>query len=547
MPRDVRLPQLGQTMEEGTFVTCLVKEGDRVQKGDVLFEVETDKATLEMESPADGCVRKILITMGQTVPVGTPVLVLGEPDEEISQSYLDSLGATPAAAPVAADVRPAAPVTATAEQAAQPAATATTSAPPAASSHAPKDVRVVPLPQLGQTMEEGTIVNCLVGVGDEVHKGDVLFEIETDKATLEMESPADGFVKAIVAEVGQTLPIQAPLLILGPNEVEVPSSYIDAVRAGGTGMVAGPVAAAPATESVGAPVEATEPAEKTAPAASGRVFATPRARLVAAELGVELSSVTPATEGLRVVEADVRQAATAGTATATEDTYRLGQRIGVNRLQRIVGEKMLLSKQTIPCFYLNIQVDMTEVVKLRARLNKTGDVKLSFNDFLIKAVALGLRHYPIMTGQLDGEVIQLAPTIDVGLAIATPQGLVAPIVKDAAGKSLRDIATACKGLIERARADKLSLDDLTGGCITVSNLGGFGIDSFIPIVVPGQTSILGVGRIRDICVPADGNILVRKMMHLNLSVDHKVANGADAAQFLDFIKKTLEHTDGLEA
>jgi len=543
MPKDVRLPQLGQTMEEGTFVNYLVKEGDAVKKGDVLFEVETDKATLEMESPADGIVKKILVEMGQTVPVGTPVLVLGEADETVSQSYLQSL--TGGAAPAPASATAQAPSEPAAKPATAPTAGAAAPATPAgAPAAAPQGVRVVPLPQLGQTMEEGTVVNCLVSVGDEVHKGDVLFEIETDKATLEMESPADGFVKAIVAEVGQTLPIQAPLLILGPRDVDVSSDYIAAVRGGTAGAAPAPGKAEPAAAQAAAASEAP-PVEKTAPTTPGRVFATPRAKLVAAELGVDLSGVTPAEQGLRIVEADVRQAVASGKTPVTEAGYRLGQRIPMNRLQRIVGEKMLLSKQTIPCFYLNIQADMTAIVKLRERLNKGQEVKVSFNDFLIKAVALGLRHYPIMTGQLDGDAIVLAPTIDVGLAIATPSGLVAPIVKNAADKSLREISVACKGLIERARADKLSLDDLTGGCITVSNLGGFGIDSFIPIVVPGQTSILGVGRIRDVCVPSDGNILVRKMMHLNLSVDHKVANGADAAQFLDFVKKTLEHAEDL--
>ena len=185
---------------------------------------------------------------------------------------------------------------------------------------------------------------------------------------------------------------------------------------------------------------------------------------------------------------------------------------------------------------------MTELVKLREKLNKSSPVKISFNDFITKAVTMGLKHYPIMTGQLAGDYIQLANSIDIGLAISTPQGLVAPIVRDAFNKTLAEIATYSQGLIERARSEKLTLDDLTGGCITVSNLGGFGIDSFIPIVVPGQCSILGVGRIVETCIPMDGNILIRKMMNLNLSVDHKVANGADAAQFLDFIKKTLEHT-----
>ncbi|MBN1816172.1 MAG: 2-oxo acid dehydrogenase subunit E2 [Sedimentisphaerales bacterium] len=542
MPKEVRLPQLGQTMEEGTIVTALVKVGDTVKKGDVLFEIETDKATLEMESPAEGFVRKILIEVGQTVPVGTPVLILGRQDEEISQSYIDSLTgsetSTVSPSPVKKSSSSSAAIPASSSPAQQPAS------PPAPGAAAlPEGTRVICLPQLGQTMEEGTIVTVLIQVGDEVKKGDVLFEIETDKATLEMESPAAGFVKAVLAEVGQTLPINTPILILADKEVEIAQACIDSIKSGGP---------ATATPSPQAPVPTTaQPptAAATTPIATGgRVFASPRAKMVAAQLGLDLARISASSGAVRITEADVRKAAQGGIAPAAtmatvSAKYGLGQRIAINRLQRIVGEKMLLSKQTIPCFYLNIQVDMTELVKLRTRMNKSGDVKISFNDFIIKAVAMGLRHYPIMTGRLDGDHIQMAETIDIGLAISTDLGLVAPIVKNTGAKSLREIAVYCQGLIDRARTEKLSLDDLTGGCITVSNLGGFGIDSFIPIVVPGQTSILGVGRINDVCLPMDGNIMVRKVMNLNLSVDHKVANGADAAQFLDFVKKALEHTD----
>ncbi|MBN1126272.1 MAG: 2-oxo acid dehydrogenase subunit E2 [Sedimentisphaerales bacterium] len=539
MPKEVRLPQLGQTMEEGTIVTSLVKVGDKVSKGDVLFEIETDKATLEMESPAEGYVRKILIDVGQTVAVGTPVLILGEQNEEISQTYIDSLsGLQTSAASTPAVETP--PVPSSSTPAPSTPAQQSSPSPATGTAELPEGSRVISLPQLGQTMEEGTIVTTLIKIGDEVKKGDVLFEIETDKATLEMESPAAGFVKVILVEVGQTLPINTPILILAAKDVEISQACIESIKSGGAAPVIKPTeASAPTTaQSVEAPAERPIPT-------GGRVFASPRAKMVAAQLGVDLTRISPSPSAVRITEADVRKAAQTGTAStaAAPAKYGPGQRIAINRLQRIVAEKMLLSKQTIPCFYLNIQVDMTELVKIRTKLNKSGDVKISFNDFIIKAVAMGLQHYPIMTGHLDGDYIQLADTIDIGLAISTEQGLVAPIVKDVGTKTLREIAVYCKGLIDRTRADKLSLDDLTGGCITVSNLGGFGIDSFIPIVVPGQTSILGVGRINDVCLPMDGNIMVRKVMNLNLSVDHKVANGADAAQFLDFVKKTLEHTD----
>jgi pyruvate dehydrogenase E2 component (dihydrolipoamide acetyltransferase) len=336
-----------------------------------------------------------------------------------------------------------------------------------------KEVR---LPQLGQTMEDGTVVGCMVKVGDEVKKGDCIFEIETDKATLEMESPAGGFVKHILAEVGQTLPVGAPILVLGDKDEKVPQSFVDSLKA-------------------------------------------------------EVSTVPDAASAV------VEEAAS---------EVKLGETMPVNRLQKITAQKMLKSKQEIPCFYLTVKADVTDVVKLRNRLNKTSDVKVAYSDFILRAVAIGLEKFPVMTGQLAGDTIRLAKTIDIGLAIAVPGGLVAPIVKDVNKKDVFQIARDSKALIEKARSNKLAPADLEGGCITVSNLGAFGIESFIPIVVPGQCSILGIGRIIDTCVPDDGGFIVRRLMSMTLSVDHKVTNGAYAAQFLDFVRKLLEDASTFE-
>jgi pyruvate dehydrogenase E2 component (dihydrolipoyllysine-residue acetyltransferase) len=401
-----------------------------------------------------------------------------------------------------------------------------------------KEVR---LPQLGQTMEEGTVVNCLIKVGDEVKKGDVIFEIETDKATIEMESPAEGFVKHILAAVEQTLPIGAPLLILGEEDEEVVESFIDSL----TG------AAPPATEAVpaGQAAPAAEPAQ-TQPEPSrpaGRVMASPRAKKLAADLGVDLTAVTGTGPGGKITEQDVQKAAGAkapesAAPAAPAPQAALGKTVPLNRIQKITAERMLKSKREIPCFYLTVRADVTDLVGLRTQLNAAGGVKLSYNDFIMKAVATGLEKFPIMTGQLDAETIKLAETIGIGLAISVPDGLVAPIVKDVAKKDVPQIARDSQALIERARGGKLAPADLEGGCITVSNLGAFGIDNFIPIVVPGQCSILGIGQITDTCVPDNGNILVRKLVNMTLSVDHKVTNGAYAAQFLDFVRKLLEDT-----
>jgi pyruvate dehydrogenase E2 component (dihydrolipoamide acetyltransferase) len=397
-----------------------------------------------------------------------------------------------------------------------------------------KEVR---LPQLGQTMEEGTIVGYMVNVDDEVKKGDVIFEVETDKATLEIESPDDGFVKHVLAEVGQTLAVGEPILILGDRDEEVRQSFIDSLKGK---AAAAPVSAAPAATE--APAEAAAAVTEPAKPAS-KVKVSPRAKKLAKDLGVDLATVTGTGPAGKITEQDVKEAAAKPSeeVTAAEEV-KPGATIRVNKLQKITAQKMLQSKRQIPCYYLNVRADVTELVELRTKLNESGDMKVSYNDFIIRAVATGVEKFPIMSGQLEGDTIKLADNINIGLAVSAPDGLIVPVVKDANKKDVKQIAAETQALIEKAQNEKLQLTDLEGACITVSNLGGFGVESFIPIVIPGQCSILGLGRITDTCVPDNGNMAVRKLISLTLSVDHKVANGVYASQFLDFVRKQLEDT-----
>ncbi|UCC21446.1 MAG: 2-oxo acid dehydrogenase subunit E2 [Planctomycetota bacterium] len=402
-----------------------------------------------------------------------------------------------------------------------------------------KEVR---LPQLGQTMEEGTIVGLTVKLEDEVKKGDVIFEVETDKATLEVESPAEGFVKHILVEVGQTLPVGRPILVLGEKDEKVPQGFIDSLKS--QAVAPAPAVAAPAVAKVPAEDASglAEPAGATA-----KVKASPRAKKLAKDLGVDLAMVTGTGPAGKITEQDVKEAAaklSEGMTAAQEP--RLGATIRLNKPQKIIAQKMLQSKREIPCYYLNVGADVTELVELRAKINQTGDLKVSYNDFIIRAVATAVEKFPIMSGQLAGDAIKLADAINVGLAVAAPNGLIVPVVKDANKKDVKQIAAETQALVEKARNEKLQLSDLEDACITVSNLGGFGVESFIPIVIPGQCSILGIGRITDTCVPDGGKIAVRKLVSLTLSVDHKVANGAYAGQFLDFVRKQLEDTSAFD-
>ncbi len=345
-------------------------------------------------------------------------------------------------------------------------------------------VSIVRLPRFGDTMNEGTIVDSKVRTGDQVKRGDIIFDIETDKATVELESPADGYVKRIIVKLGHSYKVGTPLLVLGQKDEQVSEDFYRTLE------------------------QAVVPAESAKPQAGQAENISPQVS-------------TPATP-------------------AVTGELKLGGAIPVTRLQKLTAQKMLRSKQENPCFYLNVKADVTELATYRAKLNDSSDTKVAYNDFIIKAVATALEKFPVMTGHLEGDKIKLADSIGIGLAISVPRGLVAPIVKEPDKKTVVEIARYSRDLAEKVQNDKLSPEDLEGGCITVSNLGSFGIDSFIPIVVPGQCSILGVGRIKDTCVPEDDTIGAHKLMNLTLAVDHKVANGAYAAQFLDFLKKILE-------
>jgi len=345
-------------------------------------------------------------------------------------------------------------------------------------------------------MQEGTIVDLFVKIGDQVRENDVIYEIETDKATLEVESPAAGFVKYIAADLGMTLQVGRPVMVLADKNEDLPQSLIDSLRLTGT-----------------APADTQLPAAKLEPQTS---------------------------------HPDEDPAAAPAEPTPLSE-IKLGDTIPLSRIQKITARKMLRSKREIPCFYLNVRADLTDLARLRNELNAAAETKISFNDLLMRALAISLQKFPIMTGSLSGDKIELPRQINIGLSVSAPQGLVVPVIKNIQDKTVTQITRTTADLIQKARTNNLRLTDLEDACITISNLGSLGVESFIPIVVPGQCSILGVGKITDIQIPQgpDHNT-IRKFMTLTLAVDHRIANGAYAAQFLDFLRKTLEDTANFE-
>ncbi|HEG44479.1 MAG TPA: 2-oxo acid dehydrogenase subunit E2 [Phycisphaerales bacterium] len=356
-----------------------------------------------------------------------------------------------------------------------------------------KEVR---LPKLGQSMKEGTIVDIFIKEGDAIQAGDNIFEIETDKATLQLESPLSGHVKKILVSDEQTVPVDAAIMIIGDPAEEIDPDYIDSL--------------------IACPPQAN---------ASQAILSQPH-----------VSS-----------SAELQTAAASSTSDSAEE-FKPGGTYKLSRLQRITGRRMLQSKRTIPCFYLTAAADVTGAVEFRHQLNQDSAAAapdVTFNDMIIRAIAISISQFPVMSGSLTGDCVTLAEHINVGFAVAVGSDIVAPVIKDADCKSLRQIASDRTQLTAKAQTGKLSLDDLEDSCISLSNLGAFGVDSFIPIVIPGQCSIIGVGRIKDAPEFSGRELKTAKFMNMTISVDHRIANGADAAQFLDAIKKHLEHPDSL--
>ncbi len=584
MIQKVTLPALGETVDTSTIERWVKQEGDAVAKGDVLCEITTDKATLEVESYHAGTLLKILAPAGAERPVGALIAVIGEPDEEIPADVLaEAEGQGGTAAPAApSESAPAATPQADAAPAAGPAPAAEPAPAAPDAGDLPEGLHQVTMPALGETVDTSTIERWVKQEGDAVAKGDVLCEITTDKATLEVESYFEGTLLKILAPAGAERPVGAPMAVIGPEGAEVPAAAAGGAAPPSAAPSAAAPAAPPAQAEPSAPADAA-PVPAAPTEAGGRIVASPRARWRARELGVALEGVTGTGPGGRIIEADVVAAAEAAPAVKAsplarkvaassgvdlasvpgtgpggkvmrEDVaaaaatavpapaVRPGEVVPLSAMRRVVAERMALSKQTIPCYYLTMDVDMADAACLRAKLNQkaNGQPKVSFNDFLLKACGRALKQFPAVNSRWVEGGIQRRGVANVALAVALEEGLMVPVVRDADAKDLRRIARETADLAQRARSKRLTPDEYQDGCMTVTNLGMFGIRDFIPVVNPGESCIMGVGVIQDRVVFRQGGIQVRQMMTITLAVDHRIVDGAVAAQFLEAVRDLLE-------
>jgi len=545
MAEVINMPRLSDTMEEGTVATWLKQVGDKVEEGDILAEIETDKATMEFESFHEGTLLHIGVHEGETTKVDELLAIIGEEGEDIS-SLLNG-GETASETPKATqedDSTQDDSVTASAE--------------------IPEGVTVVTMPRLSDTMEEGTVATWLKHVGDEVEEGEILAEIETDKATMEFESFQSGTLLYVGLNEGDSAKVDSLLAIIGPARTDV------------SGIVAnfGSEASAPAkaeatpaenTKTEAAPKEAVKvEATQTTTTTSGRLFISPLARKIAEEKGINLSQVTGSGENGRIVKRDIEnftpvavaptaapvtESAPAPEAAPAKKAYvqpvvngeESFEEVKNSQIRKVIAKRLTESKYSAPHYYLNVEFDMDNAIAARKQINALPDTRVSFNDMLIKACAFALRKHPKVNSQWFDDKIKLNHHVHIGVAVAIPDGLVVPVVKFANELSLQETANSVKDYAVRAIGNKLTPAEMSGSTFTISNLGKFGIESFTSIINQPNSAILSVGAIIQKPVVKNGEIVVGNTMKLTLACDHRTVDGATAAEFLQTLKQYVEN------
>lgn len=546
MAKIINMPRLSDTMTEGVVATWLKKVGDTVKEGDILAEIETDKATMEFESFDAGTLLHIGIQEGESAPVDSLLAIIGKEGEDISG--LLSGGSAAKTEEKSAETE--APKKEESSKEENP----KEESKPKASAEIPAGVKVVTMPRLSDTMTDGTVATWLKQIGDTVKEGDILAEIETDKATMEFESFNSGTLLYIGVQEGQSAPVDSVLAIIGPEGTDV-SGIAENFSKGGE---------APKAEKTEAKSEETKPSSEnkeeatTSTESNGRIFASPLARQIAKDKGINLSQVKGSGENGRIVKSDVENftpAAAPQKAAQPESTSQpapavqpfvpagesYSEEVKNSQMRKTIARRLSESKFTAPHYYLTIEVAMDEAMKSRAIINTVPDTKVSFNDMVVKACAMALKKHPRVNTQWKDDVTVINHHVNIGVAVAVEDGLVVPVLKFTDQMSLTQIGSAVKDLAGRAKNKKLQPAEMEGSTFTVSNLGMFGITEFTSIINQPNSAILSVGAIIEKPVVRNGQIVVGNTMKVTLACDHRTVDGATGAQFLQTLRTYLEN------
>jgi pyruvate dehydrogenase E2 component (dihydrolipoamide acetyltransferase) len=532
MAEVIRMPLLSDTMTEGKIVTWNKKVGDKVKSDDVLADVETDKATMEVTGYVDGTLLYIGVPAGEAAKINQIIAIVGKAGEDY-KNLLDADGGNKTAAPK----------------------TESTPAPQTANSKPqtvslPAGAKEIRMPLLSDTMTEGKIVAWNKKVGDKVKSDDVLADVETDKATMEVVGYEEGTLLYIGVEAGKAAKINEIIAIVGKPGTDV-SAYVAAEKSGANNVQSAVASQQPASETAQPQITNSEPQIASS---NGRIKASPLAKKLAAEKGIDINKVSGSGDGGRVTKKDIdgyvpsaapaQTAAPKATAQAAAFTAT-GQEgftdVPLTQMRKVIARRLGESKFSAPHFYLTMEINMDNAITSRTAINEVSPVKVSFNDMIIKASAMALRKHPDVNSSWMGDFIRQNHHIHIGSALALPEGLIVPVIRFADQKSLSQIAADAKELYGKAKDKKLQPAEFSGNTFTISNLGMMDIEEFTAIINPPDSAILAVGAIKEVVVKKGDGFGVINIMKLTLSCDHRSVDGAVGAAFLQTLKKFLEN------
>ena len=533
MAEIVRMPKLSDTMTDGVVAKWHKKVGDKVKSGELLADIETDKATMEFESFQDGVLLHIGVPEKGTIAVDGLIAILGKEGEDIS-ALLNGAGAT----------KPA--VTSSAVEKQETIAPITNNQ--AQTTALPAGVEVVRMPKLSDTMTEGVVEKWHKKVGDKVKSGELLADIATDKATMEFESFQDGVLIHIGVAEGKSVPVDSVLAILGKGGEDIAAILKTIEGNKGTEETKGnedikETKATSITQTTNNQVQTTNNS------ADGRVKASPLAKAIAKEKGIDISKVSGSGDHGRVTKSDIEnykpQATSDSSSSKTVNSFVPGTEgytdEPTSQMRKVIAKRLLESTNGAPHFYLTIEVDMDNAIASRNAINAMPDTKVSFNDLVIKACAVALRKHPKVNTSWLGDKIRYYSHVHIGVAVAVEEGLLVPIVRFADQKSLTQISAEVKDLGKRAKDKKLQPADWEGNTFTVSNLGMFGIDEFTSIINTPESCILSVGAIKQVPVVKNNQVVPGNVMKVTLACDHRTVDGATGAAFLQTLRTYLEN------
>ncbi|WP_424963565.1 pyruvate dehydrogenase complex dihydrolipoamide acetyltransferase [Ekhidna sp.] len=541
MAEVIRMPKMSDTMEEGVIASWLKKEGDEVSSGDVLAEVETDKATMELESYQDGVLLHIGVKEKEAVPVDGILAVIGEKGEDYQHLLEEAESGASDNGSKETD------------QEEKPEKKSTEKIDTSSI-----NASIIRMPKMSDTMEEGVIASWLKKKGDNVESGDILAEVETDKATMELEAYEDGTLLYTAVEAGSGVPVDGVIAIIGEEGADY-EALLKAEEQSSDDSAE----EEKKEDKTETPSQTTSDSAPSAPASSqptqsqtssnGRIKASPLAKKIASEKGIDLSQVNGSGPDGRVVKADVENfTASQDSQPATSDSGQpsisipqvvgeeKSEKVELSQMRKTIAKRLSDSKFTAPHFYLTMEINMDKAIEARKSMNEVSPVKISFNDMVVKAAAAALRQHPDINVSWKGDHMMRHQHIHLGVAVAIPEGLIVPVVRFADSKSLSHISAEVRELAQKAKDKKLKPEEFSGGTFSISNLGMFGIEEFTAIINPPEACIMAVGGIKETVIVKDGEMYAGNVMKVTLSCDHRAVDGAVGSAFLKTFKELLE-------